>query len=214
MYQAYLFDLDGTLVDTAPDLHEALNTTLAQWKFSPVAIGITRRWVGHGGKQMLSHALEELKHVYSEELVDEMYEAFLQHYLLHIAQLSRPYLGVRACLQYFHQLQIPLGVVTNKRIELAQPLLEALNLAQFFQIVVGGNTLAVMKPDPAPLLHACQVLNVAPVDTLYVGDSLTDVRCARAARCPIALFADGYNEGRDPSTMAVDQVISSFLDLI
>ena len=215
MTGTFLFDLDGTLVDTAPDLHDALNFALASAKLTPVDIALTRHWVGHGAKKMISSALEQHnERSPTEALVEELYVDFLAYYQRHIAIFSKPFVGVRLTIQHFAQKRYKLGVVTNKRYELSRSLLDELNLLQYFGVVVGGDTLSEAKPKPDPLLYACKELDTSPANAIFVGDSNTDVYCARAAGCPVVLVPYGYNQGISVSTLGADRIIESLVDLI
>lgn len=215
MYDAYLFDLDGTLIDTAPDLHFALNKTLAKWQHPSATLQLARRWVGHGAKAMIANALlNESQKPPDEQVVESMYLDFLEYYKADIANAGQTYPSVRLVIQYLFRRRIRLGVVTNKRYDLTTLLFQKLNLNDFFQVVVGGDTLTEQKPSPKPIEYACEKLNSIPSNTLYVGDSRTDVLSARAAGCPIVLVPYGYNDDLPVATLGADNVIHSFLELI
>lgn len=214
MTDAFLFDLDGTLVDTAPDLHHALNSTLSSVELGPVDIELTRHWVGHGAKKMISSALERHNEQSTDAQIENLYSSFLAYYRQHIAIFSKPYPGVRLAVQHLAQKRCKLGVVTNKRYDLSKLLLKELNLLSYFSVVVGGDTLSVAKPKPDPLLHACKELDTPPERAMFVGDSFTDVACARGAGCPIVLVPYGYNQGVSVSTLGADHTIESLVELI
>ena len=212
-YAAYLFDLDGTLVDTAPDLSRALNHSLAQEGLGEVDESLTRHWVGHGVRAMLQAAFEHLG-VRAEAGVLGRHQAWLvDHYAAHIADYSLPYPTVVETLAALAS-RAPLAVVTNKPTDLSNRLLDALDLARFFEVVVGRGATANFKPHPEPALYACHHL-AAPVErALFVGDSETDVLCARAAGCDVVLYRHGYNHGKDPDDLGADRVIDSFDALV
>ena len=213
-YDAYLFDLDGTLVDTAPDLMAGLNVCLAEHGYMEVDESLTRRWVGHGAAKMIEQALV---HQGSEEppahLSKSMFDRFLDYYALHIADESRPYPGVREALDSLGQ-HAGLGVVTNKVSRLTTPLLDALDLARCFEVVVCSDTVGVFKPAPDPALHACASLGVNPARALFVGDSITDVQCARAAGCDVVCVPYGYTGGIPPENLGADRLIDSLICLV
>lgn len=214
-FDAYLFDLDGTLVDTAPDLMYALNQTLEGANFDAVDLASTRLWVGHGAKVMLEQAIKQQSPAtLSEKELDDLYVGFLVHYRSHIAEDSAPYPGVVDTLDRIRSRTYKLGVVTNKRQDLSMQLLRKLDLYRFFNIVVGGDTLQVAKPEPQPILYACNELVSTPDNTLFVGDSITDVNAARNAGCPIACMRDGYNHNTPAEQLGADWVIDSFCELI
>ncbi|MXZ56159.1 MAG: phosphoglycolate phosphatase [Gammaproteobacteria bacterium] len=214
MTDTLLFDLDGTLVDTAPDLHHALNSTLSSVELGPVDIELTRHWVGHGAKKMISSALERHNEQSTDTQIEKLYSIFLAYYRQHIAIFSKPYAGVRLTIQHLARRKCKLGVVTNKRYDLSKLLLRELNLLSYFGVVVGGDTLSIAKPEPDPLLHACKELDTPPERAMFVGDSITDVTCARSAGCPIVLVPYGYNQGVSVSTLGADRTIESLVELI
>ena len=208
-YAAYLFDLDGTLVDTAPDLSRALNHTLANAGLDNVDESLTRHWVGHGVRAMLQAAFDHLGRAAAADGLDHHQAELIAHYAAHIADHSRPYPCVVETLEVLAS-RAPLAVVTNKPTDLANDLLAALGLARFFRIVVGRGTTRRFKPDPAPALFACEQLGRSVEQALFVGDSETDVLCARAAGCRVVLYRYGYNHGKDPDKLGADRVIDSF----
>ena len=212
-YRAYLFDLDGTLVDTAPDLSRALNHTLAGAGLRTVDEALTRHWVGHGVRAMLEAAFRYQGLVATPGDLDRNQAVLVDHYAAHIADHSVPYPAVVETLESL-ACHAPLAVVTNKPTELSNSLLEQLDLARFFGVVVGRGTTVRFKPDPEPACYACARLDVPPADALFVGDSETDVLCARAAGCGVVLYRDGYNHGRNPESLGADRVIDSLRDLV
>jgi phosphoglycolate phosphatase len=211
-YPGYLFDLDGTLVDTAADLNAALNHALAGAGLAPVDLAHTRHWVGHGARVLIEQALAA--QAATDVPVDSLYDAFLTYYQRHLAAISRPYPHVVETLEALSARGARLAVVTNKRAALTLPLLDALDLARHFDSIVCGDTTAQPKPAPDPALHACSALSIAPLDALFVGDSQTDVDCARAAGCPVVCVPDGYNHGVPAHRLGADAVIDSFRDLV
>ena len=211
-YPGYLFDLDGTLVDTAPDLNAALNHALQRAGLSAVEEELTRHWVGHGARVLVEKALEHQQA--SHPAPDDIHAGFLEYYEQHIADLSKPYPDVQDALAELQARRAKLAVVTNKLQRFTAALLPRVGLAQYFDLVVCGDTTGVAKPAADPALHACTVLGVAPADTLFVGDSTTDVGCARAAGCPVVCVRGGYSQGVDADELGADRVIESFLDLV
>ena len=213
-YDAYLFDLDGTLVDTAPDLMAGLNVCLTEHGYSAVDEELTRRWVGHGAAKMIEQALV---HQGSDgppaRLARSMLDRFLDYYVAHIADESAPYPGVRDALTSLDP-RARLGVVTNKVTRLTTALLDALDLSRCFEVVVCGDTLGVYKPAADPALHACATLGTDPARTLFVGDSITDVQCARAAGCNVVCVRYGYSGGIAPEDLGADGLIDSLTCLV
>ena len=216
-YRAYLFDLDGTLVDSAPDINSALNVALAAATLPPVDEQLTRHWIGHGARVVLEQAFAH--HGVAARAADEpemarLLRIFIDHYSGHIADASRPYPGVADTLRELASRGARLAVVTNKLGALSNLLLEALGLDRYFDAVVCGDSLAQRKPDPAPALLACRLLGAAPHETLFVGDSTTDVETARNAGCVIVCVRDGYNHGIAPEALGADALVDSLLELV
>ncbi len=216
-YNAYLFDLDGTLVDTAPDINAALNAALSSGGFPEVTEALTRHWVGHGSRVLLQQALTHhgVPDLSSDEtLMARLLKVFIEYYSGHIADFSRPYPGVEEALLALQSRGARLAIVTNKLTGLSTQVLAELQLDRHFTAVVCGDTLPQHKPDPAPALHACRLLNVAPIDALFVGDSVTDVDTARAAGCSVVCVRDGYNHGTPAGQLGADAVIDSLIQLL
>lgn len=212
-YSAYLFDLDGTLVDTAPDLMRALNHVLGEAGLPLVDEALTRHWVGHGVRAMLSAAFEHHGTAISEARLDGLFDSCVAYYGEHLSEYSEPYPTVVETLDALTH-RAALGVVTNKPANLSERLLDALNLRHFFGPVIGRGSTRNHKPHPEPALAACRQLEVEPGDALFVGDSATDVACARAAGCDVVLYRYGYNHGHDPETLGADGVVDSFAALL
>ena len=215
-YPGYLFDLDGTLVDTAPDINAALNHALAGQGLATVSEALTRHWVGFGAKAVVEQALNRQASARAADgaLVETLLDVFIGYYRRHIAVRSRPYPGVERALERLRERDARLAVVTNKRTDLSEPLLAALDLNRYFDVVVCGDTAAAPKPAADPALFACSALSLAPAESLFVGDSETDVSCARAAGCPVVVVRDGYNHGVPAAELGADAVIESFSDLV
>lgn len=216
-YAGYLFDLDGTLVDSAPDITGALNAALHRIGRPTVDEALTRHWVGHGSRVLIERALAHLEPgtgTADESTMGRAMDAFIEHYRAHIADASRPYPGVVDALNGLARGGAQLAVVTNKLGSLSEQLLVALRLRRFFAAVVGGDTLPKRKPDAAPALFACRQMHVTPSDALFVGDSATDVETARAAGCAVVCVRDGYNQGTPAERLGADGVIDSLIALL
>lgn len=212
-WRGYLFDLDGTLVDTAPDLMRALNHALAEADLAPVDEGLTRHWVGHGVRAMLRAAFAHHGVECSADRFEALEAACLDYYGAHIADHSKPYPAVVETLAALSE-RAPLAVVTNKPAGLSERLLDALDMARFFQVVAGRGTTANPKPHAEPARYACERLGVPLAEALFVGDSETDVACARAAGCGVVVYRHGYNQGVAPESLGADRVIDSFRELL
>jgi len=209
--RAVLFDLDGTLVDSAPDLGAALNAVLAERGVAPVTEAHVRRWVGNGARMLVSRAVAARG--LPESAAEEALAAFMRHYERRLCERSRPYPGVVPALARLHGAGWPLACVTNKPERFVRPLLAALGLQAYFSVFVGGDTLARKKPDPMPLIFAAERLGVPPRATLMVGDSVADVEAAIAVPCTVACVDYGYNGGHHTAQAGVAAVVSSLVQL-
>ena len=200
-YDAYLFDLDGTLVDTAPDLGGALNASLRNAGLPGITEAQARMWIGHGAKFSLTQALDHHNLNLDPAAVDALLDNFLNHYENHVAELSTLYAGVIDTLDALRQSGSKLAVVTNKPTRFTLPLLSELALDGYFQSVVCGDTAALPKPAPDPILLCLKQLGATASCSLMVGDSVTDVDAAKAAQLDVACYRDGYNHGIDVVTL-------------
>lgn len=213
-YPAYFFDLDGTLIDSAPDIHRALNVTLREFGMADVDEAMTRLWVGHGSKRLLQSAIDKAPDCGFTEPSQGMLDCFMSYYQAHIADHSQPYEGVRDTLNALNARGARLAVVTNKYLGLSESVLEQLGLISEFATVVGHESSAAPKPAPDPALLACERLGVTPADALFIGDAPPDVGCARAAGCDVVVVSYGYNMGVDPRELGGDAVIDSLRQLL
>jgi phosphoglycolate phosphatase len=200
--RAVLFDLDGTLVDSAPDLIAAVTRVCAEEGAPGPDVTAVRRVVSAGGRAMLRAAFPGIE----EAAVERLLPRFLELYSLRIADATRLYDGMDAVLAALEAGAIAWGVVTNKPGWLARPLLARLALDTRAAVLVAGDTLAVRKPDPAPLLHACGIVGVVPGETVYVGDDRRDIDAGRAAGMPTIAAGWGYLDGGDPHAWGADVV--------
>ncbi len=210
-YDGYLFDLDGTLIDTAPDLHRALNHGLHACGYPGVDESLTRDCIGHGGRAMITSALQQTGH--PTDRIEEIHQQFLDYYASHIAVASRPYPHVESTLHKLRSRGSRLGVVTNKNAALTRQLLAKLRFDQYFLTVVAGDSAARPKPAADPVDLALQRMRLARADALFVGDSDTDVGAARAAGVCVVCVTYGYSHGMAADQLGADGTIQSFLDL-
>lgn len=189
---AILFDLDGTLADTAPDLAATLNVVLAAVGAGAVGVDDVRHMVGHGARRLIQRGLAANGRTPDEAELDRLSALFIAHYKDNIAVESRPFPGVETALRRLKNAGAKLAVCTNKFEALSIDLLRALDLYAYFDVVAGSDTFPVRKPDPGHLLMAVERLAGDPAHTVMVGDSETDVMAARAARIPIIGVTFGY----------------------
>lgn len=213
---AILFDLDGTLLDTAGDIALALSRAFADHGHPAPPPAAVRQMIGKGAPVLVERAVA----AQGLDLAPAGQAALLERFFHHYGRLqeldecaAQPYPGAREALVALHAAGLPLGVVTNKYHRFATGLLQRLDLAGYLRVVVGGDTCERRKPDPMPLLHACAQLGVAPSTALMVGDSSNDVDAARAAGMPVVLVPYGYTEGQDPRLWPCDHLVDSLADL-
>jgi phosphoglycolate phosphatase len=211
-----LFDLDGTLVDTAPDLLASLNAVLTRVGHRPVVPGELRNMVGHGVKALFERAFGETGTPVSPEQLAEYTAEFLEHYRANIARNSRPFPNVPETLKRLADAGAKLGVCTNKPQELTDLLLAQLDLARHFGAVYGGGKAGRSKPDPRHVLELVDALNGTPERTVMVGDSTVDVTAARAAQIPVIVMSYGYTQvaARELGADAVADDFSALPELI
>jgi phosphoglycolate phosphatase len=208
---AILFDLDGTLVDTAPDLHDALNAALAAQGRAGVSAASVRMMVGDGARKLVERGLAA-----TGAMTDAAVEAgtahFLQHYAANLSRLSRPFPGVVETLAELKGGGCHLAVCTNKLARFSERLLEDLGLARYFDAVVGGDSLSARKPDPGHITGTLARLGVGPESAAMVGDSANDVLAARGAGVPVIVVSFGYTR-TPPGELGADALIDHFAEL-
>ncbi len=213
---AVLFDLDGTLLDTVADIALALNRTMIERGCEPLAESDVRRLIGRGSPILIERALAMQGRTFDANEQAAMVERFFHFYgELEESDEDRalPYPGALESLRAVREAGLRTAVVTNKQRRFSNSLLARLGLARWVDIVVGGDSCARRKPDPMPLLFACDSLGVPAAGALMVGDSVNDVQAARAAAIPVICVSYGYNEGRDPHTLDCDVLIDSLGEL-
>ncbi|MDR2451022.1 MAG: phosphoglycolate phosphatase [Candidatus Accumulibacter sp.] len=212
--RAVFFDLDGTLLDTLPDLAAALNAMLADLGHPALPEESVRRYVGRGVGNLIQHALADSLDAAKDDApvpVDAL-AGFRRHYARENGRRTQLFPGVREGLRAIRRMDLPMAVITNKAAMFTGPLLEMTGLAEFFPLVVSGGDLPRHKPDPMSLTWACGRLGVSPAEVLFVGDSVNDFLAARAACCRIFLLPYGYNEGRDVRELDCDAIVPTIAD--
>ena len=192
--KAVLFDLDGTLVNTAPDMVGALNRLLEANNRPLVDYAEASKLVSNGGRALVLHGFgDQLE----EKQVDQHVQDFLSTYEQHVCDESHLYDNLLETLTFCEENNLQWGVITNKPLELAKGVLTGLNLLDRCSILLGGDSLPVKKPDPVPMLHACMVLNLAPSQCLYIGDHIRDIEAANASGMDSAAALWGYISDTD-----------------
>jgi phosphoglycolate phosphatase len=207
-----VFDLDGTLVDTAPDLIDTLNLILSRERLASVPFETARVMIGGGARGMIERAVAAEGRSCAKPEIDRMFAAFVEHYAAHIADRSRPFPHLEATLDGLAAAGHRLAVCTNKLEWLSIRLLTALKLTPYFAAICGQDTFGMQKPDPEILRRTILRAGGELAEAVMVGDSGTDVRTARAAHVPVVAVDFGYNEV-PIATLQPDRVISSFTEL-
>lgn len=212
--QLVMIDLDGTMIDTAPDIVAAANLMLRDLGHGARDAAAIRGWIGNGVERLVKRALTGEK---MDEPDPKLFEAalalFRQHYGAHLSGRSRPYPGAVEGLAALQRTGFQLVCITNKTAAFTEPLLRALDLRRFFRLVLSGDSLPAKKPDPLPLTHACRHFQVTPEHAVLVGDSTNDVAAARAAGMPVICVPYGYNHGDDIRAAGPDLMIDTLADL-
>ena len=210
-----LIDVDGTLVDSVPDLAFCVDAMMEQLGRPSCGEAQVRNWVGNGVERLVRRALSgSLDGEPPEADFARAYPLFLDLYSRNTSKRSCLYPGVREGLDVLKAAGYPLGCVTNKAAQFTEPLLRDLGVRDDFAIVISGDTLPRKKPDPEPLLHAAGFFGVTPQSSLMIGDSISDVRAARAAGFRIVCVSYGYNHGIDIRDARPDAVIDSLSDIM
>lgn len=210
-----LIDVDGTLVDSVPDLAYCVDRMMEQLGRPAWGESAVRNWVGNGVERLVRRALTgELDGEPSDADYERAYPIFVELYRDNTSKRSILYPGIRAGLDYLAGQGYPLGCVTNKAAQFTEPLLCDLGVRDYFDIVISGDSLPRKKPDPMPLLHAAEHFGVRPEEALMVGDSVSDVKAARAAGFgAIVCMSYGYNHGRDIREAKPDAVIDALPEI-
>lgn len=205
---AVLFDLDGTLIDTAPDIAQAANAMLAALHRPPCDEQAVKGWIGDGIGRLIKRVLTGQRDgepdaelfAAAQTIFDERYEAV-------VAARSRPYPHAQSTLAALRSRGFRLACITNKAARFTEPLLAALRLREYFDVVLSGDSVSRTKPDPLPLITGCERLGINPGGAVVVGDSANDLRAARAAAMPAIAVSYGYHHGVDLSTLGPVAVI-------
>lgn len=209
-----LIDLDGTLVDSVPDLAYCVDAMLARLGRPPQGEAKVRNWVGNGVERLVRRALiGQLEGEPKEADFQLAYPIFLELYRDNTSQRSQLFPGVRDGLDWLQAAGYRLGCVTNKAAQFTEPLLRDLGVWDDFEIVISGDTLPRSKPDPLPLLHAAAHFGAEPAAALMIGDSISDVKAARAAGFTIFCMSYGYNHGQDIRDYHPDAVLDSLTEV-
>ncbi len=209
-----LIDLDGTLIDSVPDLTYCVDEMMKQIDMPVRGLDAVRQWVGNGVETLTERALvNAIDGKPDTDLMTKAYPIFLELYKHNNSQRSCVYDGVKEGIQWMKDNGYRVGCVTNKAEAFTIPLLKSKGLFDLFEVVVSGDTCEKKKPDPMPLLHAAKLMGVNPDNALMLGDSRSDVKAARAAGFNIFCMTYGYNHGEDIRDYNPDVVMDSFMEL-
>jgi phosphoglycolate phosphatase len=207
-----IFDLDGTLIDTAPDLIDTLNMVFAREGLPPVAYDTARNLIGGGARAMIARGIEAEGRAIDPPKLERMFDDFIAHYSAHVADRSQPFPGLVDALDHLAAGGYRFAVCTNKLEGLSILLLEALKLADRFEAICGQDTFGIQKPDPEILRRTISAAGGTPQRAIMIGDSLTDILTARAAGVPVIAVDFGYSE-KPVAEFGPDRVISHFSQL-
>jgi phosphoglycolate phosphatase len=209
-----MLDLDGTLVDTAPEIAIAANQMLVDLNRLPLNVSKIKNYIGDGAQTLIKRCLSAATGLEPDtELFQQAQRLFFTHYANNVAD-SQLYAGVESGLKVLLEAGYKLACVTNKPAEFTLPLLEKSGLAPYFELVVSGDTLAKKKPDPMQLLHICTEFDVLVTEALMVGDSHVDIQAAMAAGCFVVTVPYGYNQGKPLDDSQVDGMIDDLTELV
>lgn len=210
---AAMIDLDGTMVDTVHDMHAAANLIRAEFSLPPLPVDEVRKYIGKGTGNFVHQALQhDLDPAEVERLLDAAMEHFYRHYADTNAKLSRVFPGVIEGLELFKQKGLRLACVTNKLTRFTEPLMEKMGLLPYFDALYCADSLPRKKPDPLPLITACQRFGLETHQTVVIGDSLNDVLAARAAGCRLLVVPYGYNHGQAVHELNTDGIVETLLE--
>ena len=205
-----MIDLDGTLINSAPDLAASANRMLEALDMPTYETKQVAQWIGNGVSRLVKRALTgEMNAEPDPELYERGYKVFLEAYGELVSDQSRPYPGVVEGLKKLQAAGFQLACITNKAEAFTVPLLKDLDLYKYFKLVISGDTLAKKKPDPLPLLHACEYFGITPDHGVLIGDSINDTQAARNAGMPVLLVPYGYNRGQDVRELEPEAVIQT-----
>jgi phosphoglycolate phosphatase len=213
--QAIVFDLDGTLLDTLPDLARAVNRMAAELGRAPVEEPTVRAYIGDGAARLVKRVLAGDREREPERaLFERAMPIFNRHYGEGVALDTRPFPGVIEGLQAFRAKGFPLGCITNKPEAFTLPLLGETGLAPYFDLVVSGDMLPRKKPDPMPITYACGFFAARPERVVLIGDSGNDREAAHAAGCPALGVTYGYIPGGDVRSLGFDAIVDSLEEAV
>ena len=206
-----LFDLDGTLVDTAPDFHQSINTILTKYEYPKVNMGTLRRYVSEGSSELIKFAFNIDQ---DNQMFNQLKEEFLKEYKENLTNLSKPFDGISDVINFLNMNNIPYGIVTNKPNDYAEPLINNFDLFNNCKILVCPDHVKISKPNPEGILLACNKLSVLPEKTIYLGDHNNDLKAGVSAGTKVIGCGYGYSLNAKSTEMMVNspKEIIRFID--
>lgn len=210
----FLFDLDGTLADTAPDIALALDAMLVHYGLPAAGFERARDWIGGGAPLLLKRALAAYEQPHADNDIAEAMRVFMPLYAKYNATKAMLFPGVAKSLATLESRGATMAIVTNKPFEFAQSVLETLKIDRFFPVVIGGDSLPVKKPSPEPLYAALAQLGQPAGSSWMIGDSATDITAARNAGIRSAWVPYGYNQNQTAAELSPDQAFEQFADIL
>ena len=212
-----LFDLDGTLIDSAPDLARSVNYMLRSINHSEFSDEIIDSWVGNGAQTLVKRALSGSK-IIDENIDNDLFKKslsiFLEYYKNNLCVKTTPYPNVKTTLESLKSDGYKLAIITNKPFDFIEPILKELELDSFFELFIGGDSLSEKKPSPLPLQYMCEKFKIKPRNTLMIGDSKNDILAAKAANIQSIAVSYGYNYGEDIRVYEPDLTVDNFADIL
>ena len=209
-----IFDFDGTLIDSVPDLALSINYMLRELGFNSANEETIHTWVGNGAQTLVRRALTSQMEIFDAVYFNKALTIFLNYYAEHACIKTRAYPHVASTLKALHLQGYTMAIVTNKPFRFIEPILKGLALDEYFDYHVGADSLEKKKPEPEPLLHVCQKLNVPVENSLMIGDSKNDILAAKNANMDSVGVTYGYNYGEDITLYEPDIVIDDFSKML
>jgi phosphoglycolate phosphatase len=208
-----MFDLDGTLLDTAGEIAESANRTLDHYQLPRVSVADVRNWIGHGTGWMMRQAWNSVAQAPSDAQWAKVMEVFIHHYFECAGSDSKPYPDVLETLGRLQELGVKRAIITNKECRFTERILERHGLTSNFDLVISGDTYAVKKPNPAVIYNCLDALNMSVGESLFVGDSSIDIATAKAAGVLCWAVPYGYNMGQPIETAAPDRIVPTIKEV-
>ncbi len=216
-YKAVFFDLDGTLIDSAKDLHFAINKMLTKTNKNTVELTEIKHWIGNGTLKLVQRALLRVnngQHAPSDTEIQRSFHLFSRYYRECVGEYSTLFPAVKELLVSLLKEKTKVACITNKPLEFTESLLQQNMISQFFSVICAGDNVTYKKPDPWPLRHAAKKFNIDLSQCLMIGDSQHDIAAAKSAPCDVIAVSYGYNHGQDIALSKPNRIIDSLAELM